>query len=29
MSNFGVDNTKGPANVSNPYDFKNVQVSTS
>ena len=28
MSNaYGVDATKGAANTSNPYDFKNVQVS--
>jgi hypothetical protein len=28
MSNsYGVDANKGAANVSNPYDFKNVQVS--
>ena len=25
MSNFGVDTSKGTSNVSNPYDFKNVQ----
>jgi len=25
MSSFGVDSNKGPANVSNPYDFQNVQ----
>jgi len=24
-SSYGVDSTKGAANVSNPYDFKNVQ----
>lgn len=29
MSSYGVDASKGPANVSNPYDFKNVQVSPS
>ena len=25
-SSYGVDSSKGAANVSNPYDFKNVQV---
>jgi hypothetical protein len=25
MSSYGVDSSKGAANVSNPYDFKNVQ----
>jgi hypothetical protein len=26
-SSYGVDSSKGAANISNPYDFKNVQVS--
>jgi hypothetical protein len=25
-SSYGVDSSKGAANISNPYDFKNVQV---
>lgn len=28
QSSYGVDSSKGAANVSNPYDFKNVQVSS-
>jgi hypothetical protein len=28
-SSFGVDSSKGATNVSNPYDFKNVQVTIS
>jgi hypothetical protein len=25
-SSYGVDSSKGAANINNPYDFKNVQV---